>query len=317
MTLHRISFALTHPGRKRSSNQDFVTFFEPENPEDITESGSLYIVADGVGGAAQGDRASRYAAQKVLHDYYRNPKAGVGERLRVALRQAGNEIYNFAERRGEFRMATTMVAAVIRDDLLTVANVGDSRAYLFRDGVVRQISRDHSLVGEMVREGVMTPEEARRSKMKNRITRSLGGETNVDVDVYRDISIQLGDKILLCSDGFSQYATPEEIAQLLSQGRPEEISGRLIDFSLKRGGSDNISTILIEIAPESSEDDTEHSGRGQFPVPVDWDTMDTIPAIDVQYQPPSMWLPPLENWQVLAAAGLIVLILISLVWWLK
>jgi|SaaInl7_200m_RNA_FD_contig_41_397909_length_2059_multi_6_in_0_out_0_2 PPM family protein phosphatase len=316
MTIHRISSALTHPGRKRSSNQDFVTFFEPDTPEDIKASGSLYIVADGVGGAAQGDRASQYAAQKVLHDYYRNPQVDIGERMRNAMRQAGNDIYSFAERKGEFRMATTMVTAVIRENLLTVANVGDSRAYLYRDGVIRQITRDHSLVGEMVRDGVMTVEEARRSKIKNRITRSMGGESNVEVDVYRDIAIKQGDKILLCSDGFSQYATPKEIAQLLSRGHPDEITGRLIDYALRRGGSDNISTILIDLLPEPLGSVSAPTSRGQQPVPVDWDTMDTIPGISVEYQRPSMWLPPFENWQVLAVAGGIVVILIFLVWWL-
>jgi PPM family protein phosphatase len=316
MTIYRISSALTHPGRKRSSNQDFVTFFEPDTLEDIKASGSLYIVADGVGGAAKGDRASQYAAQKVLHEYYRSPQVDLGERLRVAMRQAGNEIYSFAERKGEFRMATTMVAAVIQENRLTVANVGDSRAYLYQDGVVKQITRDHSLVGEMMRDGIMTAEEARRSKIKNRITRSLGGETNVDVDVYRDIPIKSGDKILLCSDGFSQYATPKEITQLISRGHADEITGRMIDFALRRGGSDNISAILIDLLPEPRSADEEQTSRGQQPVPVDWDTLDTIPAIDVQYQRPAMWMPPFENWQVLAAAGAIIILLIFLVLWL-
>lgn len=314
MTIHIQSSALTHRGRKRSSNQDFVTFFEPIDAQDLQASGNLYIVADGVGGAAKGDRASQYAAQKVLHDYYLNSHIEIGERLQAFMRQAGNEIYSYAERSSGFRMATTMVAAVVRDDMLTVANVGDSRAYLCRDGVVKQITRDHSLVGEMVRDGVMTKAEARHSKVKNRITRSLGGETNVHVDVYRDIPLRPGDKILLCSDGFSQYAQPKDIAQLISHGQPKDISETLIDYALRRGGSDNISTILIEVVPPLSDTETLRVKRGQIPKEVDWDTMDTSVVAQVQYQRASMWLPPFENWQVLVAAGVVILLLIGITW---
>ncbi len=314
MTIHIQSSALTHPGRKRSSNQDFVTFFEPIDLQDLQASGNLYIVADGVGGAAKGDRASQYAAQKVLHDYYRHPQVEIGERLQASMRRAGNEIYSFAERSSGFRMATTMVAAVVKEDKLTVANVGDSRAYLFRDGVAKQITRDHSLVGEMVRDGVMTEEEARHSRIKNRITRSLGGETNVHVDVFREIPLKLGDKILLCSDGFSQYAQPGEIAQLISQGQPEDITEDMIDYALRRGGSDNISTIIIEVIDPDSEIDTMRVKRGQIPREVDWETMDTAPALKMQYQRPNMWLPPLENWQLIAGIAVVILLLGLLSW---
>lgn len=314
MTIHIRSSALTHPGRKRSSNQDFVTFFEPVDPQDLQASGNLYIVADGVGGAAKGERASQYAAQKVLHEYYLFSQEEIGERLQSSMRRAGNEIYSFAERSSGFRMATTMVAAVVREDLLTVANVGDSRAYFYRDGVVKQITRDHSLVGEMVRDGAMTDEEARQSKIKNRITRSLGGETNVQVDVYRDIPLKPGDKILLCSDGFSQYAQPKDVAQLISDGHPEDITEGMIDFALRHGGSDNISIILIEVVLQQDDTETMRVKRGQVPRDVDWDTMDTSPALQMQYQRPPMWLPPLENWQLLSIAGIAILIILAMIW---
>lgn len=311
MSLYVKSSALTHPGRKRSNNQDFVTFFEPDSQEDIQTSGSLYIVADGVGGAAKGDRASQYAAQKVLHEYYRYPQMEIGERLKAAMRQSGNEIFAFAEESSGFRMATTMVVAVVRNDLLTVANVGDSRAYLIRNGVAKQITRDHSLVGEMVRDGVMTEEEARHSKVKNRITRSLGGEQNVHVDVFRDIPLQVGDKVLLCSDGFSQYANPVQIAQFISQGAPSEITERMIDHALKSGGSDNISTILLEAVPATSEAATLRIKRGQMPTAVDWETMDTSPATQWRYQRRADWFPPFPNWQVVAIGLLAVAVFSS------
>lgn len=314
MTIHIRSSALTHPGRKRHSNQDFVTFFEPDDPQDVQASGNLYIVADGVGGASKGERASQYAAQKVLHEYYLFSQEEIGERLQSSMRRAGNDIFSYSQRTSGFRMATTMVAAAVREGMLTVANVGDSRAYFCRDGVVRQITRDHSLVEEMVREGAMTADEARHSKMKNRITRSLGGETNVQVDVYRDIPLKPGDKVMLCSDGFSQYARPDEIARLISKGRPDDITETLIDFALRRGGSDNISVILIEVFHPQDETEILRVKKGQVPVDVDWDTMDTSPAMETQYRRPAMWLPPFENWQLLTIAGIVILIILAMIW---
>jgi len=157
LTLHTIVSAITHPGRKRPYNQDFVDYFEPSTPEDLGASGGLYIVADGVGGESQGEVASRYAVQKVIYEYFRQPGVNPGDRLTRLIQQAGNEINLFAEEGISYRrMATTMVAAVIKDDYLTVANVGDSRAYLIRDGVVTQITKDHSLLGERIRSRSMT-----------------------------------------------------------------------------------------------------------------------------------------------------------------
>src|SRR3990172_8224891 len=137
------SAVLTHPGRKRPHNEDFVAFFEAERPDELRRSGRLYLEADGVGGAAKGEGPSHYAVEKLLYVYYNDPDPGVGGRLKRAMRQAGNDIYDHTERSGQgTRMATTMVAAVVREGTLTVANVGDSRAYLIRGGRATQLTRD-------------------------------------------------------------------------------------------------------------------------------------------------------------------------------
>jgi len=273
----------THPGRKRPSNQDFVTFFEPNTEDDLLNSGRLYIVADGVGGASRGDRASQYAAQRVSYGYYRQPEVEIGERLQHLMRQAGNEIYRFAENSQNFtRMATTMVAAVILGDKLTIANVGDSRAYLIREGNIKQLTRDHSLVGEMIRDGTMTEDEAMRSKIKNRITRSLGGETNVHVDVFRDIPLHEGDKILLCSDGLTSYANRSTILKLTTEGDSGEIGNQLVDFANRMGGKDNISVIFIEVTAVVDDIAELEYQRGQIPTKVDWDSMQTDPGFGYQ-----------------------------------
>ena len=279
MTLHTIVAALTHPGKKRSTNQDYVTHFEPDTLEDYEISGSLYLVADGVGGESQGDVASRYAAQKVLYEYFRNPDQSVEDRLTTLIRQAGNEIFQFAEDESDNRrMATTMVAAVIKNNLLTVANVGDSRAYLIRDDRVTQVTKDHSLLGEQIRNGSLTEEEALTAKVKNRITRSLGGERNVRVDLFQNIPLQPGDQILLCSDGLTQYTTKKILFQLIDGKRPDEAAQELINYANQQGGSDNISVIVIELTDSPSEYPTLITPR-DIPIPIDWDVMSTTPGL--------------------------------------
>ena len=276
----------TDTGRKRTHNEDFVAFFEPVDQEEIQASGCLYIVADGVGGAAKGERASRYATQKVLYEYYRNPQLKLAERLALAMKKAGNEINQYAQEAEPFgRMATTMVAAAIKNQVLTVANVGDSRAYIFRDGAIRQITQDHSYIGEMVRSGELSEDEAALAKGKNRITRSLGGEPDVKVDIFDDIRLQPGDKILLCSDGLTRYASKSDLAKILGSDDPEKNVHDFIAFANQSGGADNISAIVISINPDEAITDLgdQQIARGQTPEPVDWDTFETLPA--VTYRP--------------------------------
>jgi protein phosphatase len=245
-TIH--SASQSHPGQKRSRNEDFLAIHEPADPDELQSSGRLYIVTDGVGGAAQGDLASQYAAEKVLREYYRSSQLHPGSRLRQAMRQVGNEIYHYAaENLGPVHMATTMVAAAIWEDSLTIANVGDSRAYLFRNGSAQQLTRDHNLASELVRDGVITEEEAQNSPVKSRITRSLGGELDVFVDVFPDIPLRTGDRLLLCSDGLTRYARTEDLVQLATEGTLEEAVLRMIDYANEAGGIDNTTVILVEV----------------------------------------------------------------------
>jgi PPM family protein phosphatase len=275
------SSVLTHPGRKRSHNEDFVAYFEPGDADVLRASGRLYIIADGVGGASEGERASQYAAEKVLYEYYQQPELDPGERLKHAMRQASQEIFEYAESEGAYRrMATTLVAAVVRGDRMIVANVGDSRAYLVRDGEATQITTDHNTVGEMVGEGLMSEEEAMNSKAKNRLTRSLGAEPDVMVDLFPDIQLLPGDKVLLCTDGLTRYALSQNIASFTASGEPEEITKRLVDFANSQGGVDNISVILVEIVRHEDPDETITQPRGWLPTEVGWDSLDTQPVAE-------------------------------------
>lgn len=215
-------------GLKRATNQDFVSYFEPMSVEDLQQSGCIYIVADGVGGAIRGELASEYAVKSLLHRYYQNQNLKPSERLAQIIPAIGNEIYMYAQQQGgNQKMATTIVVAIILGTRLIVANVGDSRAYLIRGGTAHQITRDH-------RQG------------ENRLTRSVGGELNVKVDLF-EMNLQPGDRILLCSDGLYRYFNNSEIAQWTTEGEPFVVVHRMIEEANQRGGADNISVVVIDV----------------------------------------------------------------------
>lgn len=270
------SYSISDQGMTRTNNEDWVDGFEPNDPTELMQSGSLYVVADGVGGAQHGERASQYAARKILYEYYQHPDIDPADRLASIIQTTGNEIYRYSLENG-VRMATTLVAAVVTGDGLTVANVGDSRAYLIRSGQVTQITHDHNRAAELVRIGALSSEEARDSKTKNTLTRSLGGNPDEEVDLFTDIQLVPGDKILLCTDGLTRYATDQDLVQLTSNGSLEENGKQMVDFANKSGGVDNITLYLIKVE--------EGIGSGVFPKKkiapeaIDWDTVNTIPSI--------------------------------------
>ena len=311
MALSIYSAEQTHPGKKRLINQDYVASFPPDRLEDIEASGNIHVLADGVGGASQGERASKYAAMKVRSEYYKFPEVPPEERLRKIIRKVGNEIYHYAKDSvPRTRMATTIVVAVIINDELIVAHVGDSRAYIFRNGEPKQITRDHSIVGEMVRDGELTEVEAMHSRIKNRISRSVGGELDVEVDVTKKrIPLLSGDKILLCSDGITRYATKEQLAKIIHLGNPEDVVKRLINYANRRGGADNISAIFIELGEPVPEGAPTIGVGGQLPEDVDWNLMETEPFSVYQ---DNSWFP--INRKMVPFAFVFISIFIAGIW---
>ena len=272
-----LSAKLSDVGRKRKNNEDYVASFEPTDPKELQASGCLYIVADGVGGASKGERASQYAADKVLYEYYQLTSLEPADRLRKAISQVNEDIFGYAEQSERVtRMATTMVAAVVRGNTLMVANVGDSRAYLIHSGEATQITRDHSIVGEMMATGEMTEAEAQASKVKNRLTRSVGGEAEVHVQVYDPITLQPGDKVLLCTDGLTRYAMRQQITEMTAQGSPQEIAGKLIQYANKRGGADNVSVIVIAFEPVGIAEQPAIQIPQRPQPPLNWAAMETM-----------------------------------------
>ena len=240
------SFFRSDIGKKRTNNEDRSDAFEPQDSRELNQSGRLFVVADGMGGHQQGEKASSFAVETLLKVYYEAPQIPPEKRLTDIIKQINLKLIEYSEKnlpRGE-RTGTTLVAAVVRQGKLLVANVGDSRAYLIRDGRVKQITRDHSLVAEMVRAGTLSEAEARESKFRNRLSRSVGGSPNLEVDIHPPIRLRRGDIVLLCTDGLTGYVSEKDILQS-AHGSAEEIAERLIRLANERGGADNITASII------------------------------------------------------------------------
>ena len=240
--------AKTNLGRVRENNEDKFDFFIPDGNHILAARGCLYAVADGMGGHAAGQIASEYALNVTIRAYYSDTTSELEQALRRAVEQANLLIHEAANALPERNsMGTTLTCAVVREDDLYVAQVGDSRAYVFRDGVLRQMTEDHSWVFEQVKRGAMTPEEAECSPFKNLITRSLGTVPEVEVDIFHE-SLSEGDIVLLCSDGLSGMLSDEEIAETLAGRSPSLSTLMLVEKANEAGGRDNITAVVLQIA---------------------------------------------------------------------
>ena len=242
------SYCLTDIGTVRKMNQDFV--YASDQPVGILPN--LYIVADGMGGHAAGDYASRCAVETMV-DYIENASSGgpvtlLGNALAEANRRVMEKSLSDRSMEG---MGTTLVAAVVQNDCLYVANVGDSRLYLIDDRL-EQVTRDHSLVEEMVRAGELRREDARLHPDKNVITRAVGVKNSVAIDFF-DVALNRGDRFLICSDGLTNMVPEDMIFRLVKEkGSLEAAAKELVDEANRSGGNDNISVILA--APDVSGD---------------------------------------------------------------
>ncbi len=239
--------AKTDLGRVRENNEDKFDYYEPEDPTMLATRGCFYAVADGMGGHAAGQIASELALKTTIAHYYDSPNEDIPNSILEAISAANETVHNLAvaipERSG---MGTTMTAAVLIEDHVYVGQVGDSRAYLIRDGQVRQITMDHSWVAEQVRMGGMTAEEAEFSPYRNIITRSIGTQDTVEPDVFEELAIP-GDVWVLCSDGLTGHVEESEILQIAGSNSPTESARQLIELAGARGGRDNITVFVISV----------------------------------------------------------------------
>lgn len=243
----------TDIGCKRSTNEDNALTVLPEDPQIRKDKGALFVVADGMGGHTQGDRASELAVNAVREAYYRHEDPNTATALPWAIKHAnalvyGENVAHSGTSDPQKGMGTTCIAAVLQGGALTVANVGDSRVYVIHAGQIRQVSQDHSLVARMVREGVITAEQANHHEQRNVIYRSLGTEPEVEVDVFEE-RVAEGDALVLCTDGLSGLVSDAEILRIVESYEPEESVRQLISRANAAGGPDNITAVVVLVTP--------------------------------------------------------------------
>ena len=237
------AYAKTDIGKKRSMNQDFLYC----STEPVGSFQNLFIVADGMGGHRAGDHASKLCVEEVVRSIrassYETPVTIYTEAVNAANSAVYKEASEYMEYAG---MGTTFVSCMIDKNTMYAANIGDSRLYLLRDHI-RQITEDHSLVEELVKNGRLTESQARIHPQKNIITRALGTDERVNADFFEK-QLNSGDIILLCSDGLSNMVDNEEMEYVLRHSKNLDIATTsLVEKANKNGGEDNISLIVIEI----------------------------------------------------------------------
>ncbi len=244
--------ALSDLGSVRTNNEDATRFVRPASREVQRHKGFLAVVADGMGGHAAGEVASQMATEIVAKTYYQRGE-DAEESLYFALAKANRLIWQAAGRNARQKgMGTTCTAVVVCDSGLYVAHVGDSRAYLYHNGHFTQLTTDHTYVQKLVDEGIIQPADADTHPERNVLTRAMGTQQKVDIDVQKSpYSLEQGDRLLLCSDGLYDYLTDDELAEWLNLDMMSEAAQRMIDLAKQRGGHDNITVMLIErIAPD-------------------------------------------------------------------
>lgn len=232
--MEMLFYAKTNIGKVRKMNQDAYIFLPEYN---------LLAVADGLGGHLAGDVASKKAIQ-ILEEYVCEHPGIPEEILYEAFTEANRRIFKKAAEDDMLNgMGTTLTVAMIDQHRLIIAHVGDSRAYLLQEGEFHQLTKDHSLVGELVRSGNLTKEEADVHPQKNMLMRALGMEDKIDVEI-RVLEIEKGSKILLTTDGMTNMLSQNELSDVLTTEKPEEALDKLVAIAMDRGGRDNITAVL-------------------------------------------------------------------------
>jgi protein phosphatase len=228
----------TDVGRRRDHNEDaFVTF-------ETDDGSTVLVVADGMGGHQAGEVASAMAIETLKRELA-HPTADPSGALRTAIERANQEIWAESERDAEKAgMGSTIVAAIVVGRQAYLANAGDSPAYLVRDGQTDQITRDHGLVAEQVEAGMIREEDAEHHPYRHILTRCLGAEADVDVELYPPRELQTGDVLVLCSDGLTEHVKKREVAALVAAPDPTEVAQGLVEVANQRGGHDNITVVV-------------------------------------------------------------------------
>ncbi|MDO4167239.1 MAG: Stp1/IreP family PP2C-type Ser/Thr phosphatase [Eubacteriales bacterium] len=238
------AYAKTDVGSKRAMNQDYMYCSE----NSVGSFRNLYIVADGMGGHKAGDYASKLCVERMVQSIEQSEHKTPVSMFEEAVEAANEAVYTEAQENEAYEgMGTTLVACTMQEDTLYVANIGDSRLYLLRDDEILQITDDHSLVEEMVKQGNITESEARVHPQKNIITRAVGIDESVQADFF-EVEIRQDDIIMLCSDGLSNMVEDEDIEYIVKHSKSLQDAGEtLVARANENGGSDNITVVLARV----------------------------------------------------------------------
>ncbi len=235
--------ACSETGYVRKVNQDRMS-------GSVIPLGQLYVVADGMGGHRGGDLAAKMTVRGLQHHISQAPaNAPAKAVLQEAFKNVNETVYRRAHSKDPATkgMGSTAVLLLISDKIARIAHVGDSRAYLYRRGWLRQLTKDHSVVQKMIDENILTPEEAADHPRASELERAVGNKPDIEVDISDKLFLNEGDAILLCSDGLSGYVSHSEIDSILrSQATVQEVPRRLVDLALKKGGEDNVTVQFIQ-----------------------------------------------------------------------
>jgi serine/threonine protein phosphatase PrpC len=248
------AYGTSSVGRKRTNNEDAFAILPEQR---------LYIVTDGMGGHSAGEVAAQLAVQQIIAFFerhsldedstwpypYDDRLSFAANKIRTAIALANDHIQAYSSEHPESKgMGTTVVAALVNGDQLIISHVGDSRAYLFSGGTLASLTADHSWVSEQVRMGLLTESEASHHPLRNVITKALGTKDQAEADIM-DVSLAIGDRVLLCTDGLNSMAEDSEIAAILSKHEGlEKTCHDLVDLANNKGGEDNITVVLLERA---------------------------------------------------------------------
>jgi len=295
------SSAHTDTGRRRRRNEDAFVCEPP-----------LFAVADGMGGAQAGEVASRLAADS-LRELREHGSGDLSspERTVELIREANRRVYAYSSANASARgMGTTMTVALVEGSVVTIGHVGDSRAYLLRDDQLTQLTQDHSLVAELVRSGRLSPKEAESHPRRSVITRALGTESDVEVDVF-SLRARDGDLFLLCSDGLTSMVSDEEIARLLVSARADldDAGKTLIAAANRAGGEDNITVVLFEL--EAAEPEPEEEAVQELDDAKTLTESDAVPALKLSPKQSSYRLRS-RRMTLFALASVLLLALVGL-----
>lgn len=263
--------ALSDIGFRRRNNQDSYAVQIAKDREEWERRGHLFLVADGMGGHAVGELASKIAADTIPHTYQKSIDEDQAAALKASVVTANTTINARGEMNRDFtKMGTTCTTLVLSPLGAIVAHVGDSRAYRVRGDRIEQLTFDHSLQWELLRQGKMSPEDIFRYEPRNVITRSLGPQPVVQVDVEGPYATRPNDVYVLCSDGLTGLVRDEEIGVAAREMSPSEACRLLVDLANLRGGPDNITVVIARVGPipaelpQESERDAERSAEGRF-----------------------------------------------------